>query len=299
MVQVMQVAAQAGQAAAEAAESMRKLVARDEEDKKRKFPKARKVVRMPDSFGSEDHEQDQKGWRDFLRNSKSWLYYADGSFETGLTNVDQNPKDVLDLNAIEAPHKAKSVQLYAILSGLLKGKPLHSLHVLHQQEDRNGLEVYRQLVQTFTPSSRTRTLSLLQALMQFPQFTKDRTFTEQILSLERLRSEYQRCAGQDISDDLALSILVKWLPSATRQHIQLQINEKHTYSDIGTKQTKQLEMSDRFMMKLIVRQLDLQLQELQQCLHLQVFPQLELQVVQLVAIRMPGRSQASLLSCKI
>jgi len=254
------------------------------------------VVRMPDSFGSQDHEQDQKGWYDFLQDSKSLLYYGDGSFETGLTNVDQNPKDVLDLNAIEAPHKVKSVQLYAILSGLLKGKPLH---VLRQQEDRNGLEVYRQLVQTFTSSSRTRTLSLLQALMQFPQFTKDRTFTEQILSLEHLRSEYQRCAGQDISDDLALSILVKCLPSAMRQHIQLQINEKHTYSDIGTKQTKQLEMSDRFMMKLIVRQLDLQLQELQQCLHLQVFPQLELQVVQLVAIRMPGRSQASLLSCKI
>ena len=50
--------------------------------------------------------------------------------------------------------------------------------------------------------------------------------------MERLRSEYQRCAGQDISDDLALSILVKCLPAAIRQHVQLQITEKHTYSDI-------------------------------------------------------------------
>ena len=229
MAQMMQVAAQAAQAAAEAADAMRKLVARDEDDRKQKFSEASKVVRMPDSFGSEDHEQDQKGWRDFLHNFKSWLYYADGSFETGLTNVDQHPKDALDLNSMEPSHKAKSVQLYAILSGLLKGKPLR---VPRQQEERNGLEVYRQLVQTFTPSSRTRSLSLLQALMQFPQFTKDRTFSEQILSLERLRSEYQRCAGQDISDDLALSILVKCLPTAMRQHVQLQINEKHTYSDI-------------------------------------------------------------------
>ena len=229
MAQMMQVAAQAAQAAAEAADAMRKLVARDEDEKKQKFSEASKVVRMPDSFGSEDHEQDQKGWRDFLHNFKSWLYYADGSFETGLTNVDQHPKDALDLNSMEPSHKAKSVQLYAILSGLLKGKPLR---VLRQQEDRNGLEVYRQLVQTFTPSSRTRSLSLLQALMQFPHFTEDRTFSEQILSLERLRSEYQRCAGQDISDDLALSILVKCLPTAMRQHVQLQIDEKHTYSDI-------------------------------------------------------------------
>ena len=229
MIQMLQVAAQAAQAASEAADSMRKMVERDDNDKKQKFSEASKVVRMPDSFGSEDQDQDQKGWRDFLHNFKSWLYYADGSFEAGLSNVDQNPKDVLDLNAMEPAHKAKSVQLYAILSGLLKGKPLR---VLRQQEDRNGLEVYRQLVQTFTPSSRTRSLSLLQALMQFPQFTKDRTFTEQILSLERLRSEYQRCAGQDISDDLALSILVKCLPAAIRQHVQLQITEKHTYSDI-------------------------------------------------------------------
>ena len=79
---------------------------------------------MPDSFGSEDHEQDQKGWRDFLHNFKSWLYYGDGSFEAGLSNVGQNPKDVLDLNAMEPVRKAKSVQLYAILSGLLKGKCL-------------------------------------------------------------------------------------------------------------------------------------------------------------------------------
>ena len=169
MAQMMQVAAQAAQAAAEAADAMRKLVARDEDDRKQKFSEASKVVRMPDSFGSEDHEQDQKGRRDFLHNFKSWLYYADGSFETGLTNVDQHPRDALDLNSMEPSHKAKSVQLYAILSGLLKGKPLR---VLRQQEDRNGLEVYRQLVQTFTPSSRTRSLSLLQALMQFPQFTR-------------------------------------------------------------------------------------------------------------------------------
>ena len=229
MVQMMQVAAQAAQAASDAAESMRRMVEKDDGDRKQKFSEASKVVRMPDSFGSEDQEHDQKGWRDFLHNFKSWLFYADGSFETGLSNVDQHPKDVLDLNAMEPEHKAKAVQLYAILSGLLKGKPLR---VLRQQEDRNGLEVYRQLVQTFTPSSRSRSLSLLQALMQFPQFTKDRTLAEQILSLDRLRSEYQRCAGQDISDDLAVSILVKCLPTAIRQHIQLQITDKHSYSDI-------------------------------------------------------------------
>ena len=31
------------------------------------------------------------------------------------------------------------------------------------------------------------------------QFSKDGTFSEQILSLERLPSEYQGCVGQDIA----------------------------------------------------------------------------------------------------
>ena len=70
---------------------------------------------------------------------------------------------------MEPSHRAKSVKLCASLCGLLKGKPLR---VLRQQGDRNGLEVYGQLVQTFTPTSRTRALSLLQAVMQFPRFTE-------------------------------------------------------------------------------------------------------------------------------
>ena len=44
MAQMMQVAAQAAQAAAEAADAMRKLVARDEDEKKQKFSEASKVV---------------------------------------------------------------------------------------------------------------------------------------------------------------------------------------------------------------------------------------------------------------
>ena len=54
MVQMLQVAAQAAQAASEAAESMRKMVERDGGENKQKFSEASKVVRMPDSFGSED-----------------------------------------------------------------------------------------------------------------------------------------------------------------------------------------------------------------------------------------------------
>ena len=71
-----------------------------------------------------------------------------------------------------------------------------------------------------------------------------------------------------------------------------------SFSAESIKQTRQLEVSDKFMMKLIVQLLVLLLQEPRLCPHLQVFQQLDLQVVQLVAIRALGRSQVSLLSYK-
>ena len=224
-VHMMQVAAQA---ASEAAAALKQFVERDNNDRQ-KFSEASKVVKMPEAFGTEDHEADARNWRDFLLNFKSWLFYADKSFEHGLSNVESNPKNVLSLAAMNEDSKSKALQLYAILTGLLKGKPLR---LLRQQDDRNGLEVYRQLVQMFTPQSKTRALSVLQAFMQFPVFTKDKTLSEQILGLERLRSEYTRCSGQDLSDDLCLSVLVRCLPSQLRQHVQLQMQDSHTFQDI-------------------------------------------------------------------
>ena len=89
-VQMMQVAAQAAQAASEAALALRQFVDRDNNDRQ-KFSEASKVVKMPEAFGTEDHEADTRNWRDFLLNFKSWLFYADKTFEPGLSNVESNP----------------------------------------------------------------------------------------------------------------------------------------------------------------------------------------------------------------
>ncbi len=103
---------------------------RDSNDRQ-KFSEASKVVKMPEAFGTEDHEADARNWRDFLLNFKSWLFYADKSFEPGLSNVESNPKNVVSLAAMNEDSKSKALQLYAILTGLLKGKPLR---LLRQQD---------------------------------------------------------------------------------------------------------------------------------------------------------------------
>ena len=225
---MMMIAAQAAQAAASAAQALQDFASAKAAPKEQRFAEAGKVIKIPEPFGSEDHESDQRAWRDFYLNFKSWLFYADEAFEPELTYVEKNPKTVIALSGMTAGPKARSLQLYSILTGLLRGKPLR---ILRQVEERNGVEVLRQLIDLYVPSSRSRSIALLQAFLQFPAFTRDRTMLEQILALERLRNEYQTCSGKEVSDDLALSVLVKSLPQHVRQHIQLQMSETTTYAD--------------------------------------------------------------------
>ena len=231
--QMMAVAAQAANAASQAATALQEYAkAAASEPPKQKFNEVSKVVRCPERFGSENADVDQKQWRDFLLAFKAWLFYADNAFEAEVSYLEKNSKTAVTLDSMNAGQKSRTNQLYSILTGLLKGKPLR---VLRQVEGRNGMEVLRQLIDLYTPSSRARSIALLQSFMQFPSFTKEKTMHEQILALERLRSEYQSCSGKDISDDLALSVLVRALPAHIRQHVQLQMSETTTYSETRTR----------------------------------------------------------------
>ena len=88
-------------------------------------------------------------------------------------------------------------------------------------------------MQLFSPKTKSRSISLLAALMNIPAFSlKDKTLMDQILGLERLRTEYMRSSGTDVADDLMLSILVKSLPKALQTHIQLQMTEHSAYAQV-------------------------------------------------------------------
>ena len=132
------------------------------------FHEAGKLVRQPAPFGSESHEDDLSRWQDFNVSCKAWLFYGNKSYEldhrvevthaeTPIANMDGEPQDVKD----------RCNQLYSILTGLLKGKPLHRPR---QVGNRNGLR--RQWCQLYMP--RTRSCAIY--LVSVPSFTtRDRT----------------------------------------------------------------------------------------------------------------------------
>ena len=220
---LVQAASDAAQAASDAAQALR-----DQQQSRSsvsKFHEASKVVRQPDPFGSEVHDTDLNNWQDFSTNFRAWLFYANPSFELDLHRIEVTHADqpIVNVTGEPAETQDRCSQLYSVLTGLLRGKPLR---MLRQVEGRNGFEVWRQLVQLFQPKTKSRAISTLSALMNIPGFTqKDRTLLDHILGLERLRAEYVRASGSDIADDIMLSVLVRALPKAIQQHIQLQMNE--------------------------------------------------------------------------
>ena len=227
--QVVQDAFQAAQAAATAAKTMEETLSRKAGNGK--FGEASKVVRMPGCFGVEaDHDAEQSKWPEFCIGFKAWLYYAESEYEKELTYVEDNVKSAQPLSGMNQDSKARAEQLYSILTGLLRGRPLK---ILRSVSERNGYEVWRQLIVQYSPKTKGRAISVLSDFMNFPPaFDKSKTFLENIQSLERVRTEYRKVAGIDIGDDLQLSVLIRCLPKCLQQHIQLQLTESSTYQNV-------------------------------------------------------------------
>jgi DNA primase len=78
--------------------------------------------------------------------SSSWTCRVEVTHaDTPIANVDGETQDVKD----------RCSQLYSILTGLLRGKPLR---VLRQVDGRNGYEAWRQLSQMYLPKTKSRAI---------------------------------------------------------------------------------------------------------------------------------------------
>jgi hypothetical protein len=47
-----------------------------------------------------------------------------------------------------------------------------------------------------------------------------------------MRAEYVRASGVDVADDVMLSLLVRALPKALQQHVQLQMNRNSSCDQV-------------------------------------------------------------------
>ena len=62
-------------------------------------------------------------WEEWVHTFKSWLVFANGSFEHELKVVEDNPQDPIVMSTLPPDTASRSNQLYAIFTSLLRGKP--------------------------------------------------------------------------------------------------------------------------------------------------------------------------------
>ena len=166
---------QAAAAAAEAAQALREANA----NRSGGFAEANKTVQCPKEFGHAISTEDSAGWADFSFAFRQWLCFADDKYTAELKHVEDNSEVVVTFadSEVGRASKARSCKLYAILSGILKHRPLK---VLRQVNESNGFETWRQLYNLYTPKTKVRSLAILSAVMNFPHFVKERTMLEQV-----------------------------------------------------------------------------------------------------------------------
>ena len=90
---------------------------------------------------------------------------------------------------MDSPQVVRARQLYSILVGSLKGKPLR---ILKGVSNRNGFEAWRQLLAQYQTSNTSPIYFSAFCPDEFSRLsTRLRRFLEQIQGFERLKAEYK------------------------------------------------------------------------------------------------------------
>ena len=121
------------------------------------YSDASKVVKMPESLGSENQDADHSKWTEFVVGFKAWLTFAEPQFDAGLRDAEA-ASDPLGINAMSTEEAARSKRLFSVLSGLLRHR---RLVILNSVTDRNGYEVWRLLTSVFAPKMKGPSCSTL------------------------------------------------------------------------------------------------------------------------------------------
>ena len=81
------------------------------------------------------------------------------------------------------------------------------------------------------PVNKNRSLSLLHAMMGWPQFFNKSSLLQQLLKLENAFIEYDKL-GSKWADDLKVAILLRCLSGQLKTWLQLRVTEGTTYSKV-------------------------------------------------------------------
>ena len=186
---------------------------------------ASKVLKSPETF-SGDNPLAFLAWKTTF---ETWLGFADEKYSDLLEKVEKlTRKPVMSTYSEEQQGVAR--KFFAILSSHLRGR-CGSLVRAHSK-DKDGFALWHDLLGEFLPSTKQRSLSLAQALSQYPNFSGKQSMMESILQFEQLVQAYETSNSQTYPKDLMTATLLRCTPTKIRDHLQLSLREDSSYADV-------------------------------------------------------------------
>ena len=187
-----------------------------------------KVLPKPNVFDPKDREAELSGFRDWWWQVEQYIVAVDSNYGQDLLMIREKPDDEVPLVEQTPDRSKRSAFLYGLLGSLLKNRPLM---LVKGVEQGNGLEATRQLFRTCQPSSRNRSLGMLQSIMQWPQFDMRNALLPQVLQLEDSFKEYERVAHA-LDEEIRFAVFMKCLGGQVKTYLQLTLQEGTTYDQL-------------------------------------------------------------------
>ena len=188
-----------------------------------------KLLPKPGCFEPKSREQEVALWKDWWWTVLQYLGTLDPLYITEVETIEKSPNTVINFDTMPEATRKRSVFLYGLFASLLKGR---LLTVLRGTGRSNGYEALRMLLLQCQPSSRNRSLGILNVLMSFPYFDMKSSLLAQVVKLEEGFREYDKIAQQPLATELKFAVLLRCISGQLRTHINVSMKEDSSYEEL-------------------------------------------------------------------
>ena len=190
-----------------------------------------KMLGRPPLFGGGKTEV--YDFMDFKEQLYNILAYAEPKYTDAFRSLEKLGDDEgVPERFTNEEHQVMSTKLYSLLSSWLTGTTKQHARDPSIATSRNGFALSKSLLRIYQPSTRSRSLALMQAIHSYPNFSPGVSSIAQISKLEELVKDYERCSGQSYLRETLLSTLLRCIPSPLKEHIHLQLTDRTMYAQV-------------------------------------------------------------------
>ena len=174
------------------------------------------------------YDNDERTWLEFRFMLESYLSLVSEKYVQLLRDAESQPVANLPTAGDETSGTIRTLShtLYAFLATLTNGR---SLRLVQRVPNRNGFEVWRQLVAENAPKTAGRRFAMLQAVLQPGMSNNPAKFEETWKSWEHQVEVYENLASSELDDDVKISVVLREAPQKLRDH--LLVNSQQFESD--------------------------------------------------------------------